>query len=62
MSRKKSYNPFNMWGSYVGAIVGFLLFPAIIYYLFSIDISKILGICMGFQQFCSNSSFILIGV
>lgn len=23
---RKSYNPFKMWGSYLGAILGFLLF------------------------------------
>lgn len=25
MAKKKSYNPFKMWGSYVGAFLGFLL-------------------------------------
>ncbi|MEK6882575.1 MAG: hypothetical protein AABY22_23340 [Nanoarchaeota archaeon] len=26
---KKSYNPFKMWGSYAGAILGFLSFPIV---------------------------------
>ena len=25
MGKKKSYNPFKMWGSYVGAIISFVL-------------------------------------
>ena len=25
ISKKKSYNPFKMWGSYVGAVVGFII-------------------------------------
>ncbi|MEK6878706.1 MAG: hypothetical protein AABY22_03815 [Nanoarchaeota archaeon] len=27
MAKKKSYNPFKMWGSYVGAIIGFFFIP-----------------------------------
>jgi len=25
--KKKSYNPFKMWGSYVGLVIGFTLLP-----------------------------------
>lgn len=30
---RKSYNPFKMWGSYVGAIIGALISPLMVYYL-----------------------------
>ncbi len=29
MKKKKSYNPFNMWGSYFGAIIAIVIPPVI---------------------------------
>ena len=47
----KSYNPFKMWGSYIGAIIGFFsVWP-------SIFILIVLGWCNG--EFCENSGTFL---
>jgi len=43
----KLYNPFKMWGSWVGAVVGyFSVIPSII-------ILIVFGLCIG--EFCENS-------
>ena len=47
MNRKNNYNPFKMWGSYAGIILGFFIFNIIYLTL------------VGFQGICSNLTFIL---
>jgi len=39
--KKKSYNPFKMWGSWVGAIIGFLLQFRVWGYETTMDSSRI---------------------
>lgn len=41
-SRKKNYNPFKMWGSYIGGII-FLLIPALIDFGVEATILEIIG-------------------
>ena len=52
---KKSYNPFTMWGSYIGAIIGYIYSSGIYNYF----IKKEVSIASGF--FFENMLVIMFG-
>ena len=48
---KVSYNPFEMWSSYVGALIGAISVP-IFTWLIGMGVLSILGLCKG--EFCTD--------